>query len=216
MRTVRLPLLAAVASASLVALSLGCGGGQTTTNDPSGAQTATSGAEPKAAEGTGDPSEPGSATGGTTTTTAIPEGGELQGAKLGSSSRQEIETKGESGPKGGGPSTEPGRTRQDIQAIIGAHRDDARACYDKGLEKHPGIEGDLTVKWTINPDGTVSDVAVDPSKSQILEPSVGDCVVGVIKKLTFAPSQKGFETRANYPFNFHPRKASPKPAGGAK
>ncbi|MBX3185979.1 MAG: AgmX/PglI C-terminal domain-containing protein [Labilithrix sp.] len=152
--------------------------------------------------------------GGTTTTTALPDGGELQGAKLGSATHKEIETKGEGGPKPGGPSSEPGRRREDIQTIILSRRDEARACYDKALKDHPGIEGDLTVKWVIDPQGNVQDAQIDTSKSSILEPSVSMCVVEMIKKIKFASSAKGFETRASYPFNFHPRNYN-KVDGGA-
>lgn len=100
---------------------------------------------------------------------------------------------------------EPGRKREDIQAIVMARREEARACYDKALKDHPGIEGDLDIKWTIDPQGNVADAQLDTTKSQILEPSVSNCIIDVIKKIKFAPSQKGFETRAHYPFNFHPR-----------
>ena len=34
---------------------------------------------------------------------------------------------------------------------------------------------------------------------------MGACIVDIIKKIKFAPSKGGFETRANYPFNFHPK-----------
>jgi TonB family protein len=86
-----------------------------------------------------------------------------------------------------------------------SRRDEARACYDKGLKDHPGIEGDLTVKFVIDPQGAVTDASVDSSKSTINEPTVGACIVDIIKKIKFAPSKGGFETRANYPYNFHPK-----------
>lgn len=158
-----------------------------------------------AGEPTTGPGSSGGASGGSTTD-ALPPGGELQGAKLGSSTHKEVETKGPSGPKAGhGHSQEPGRRREDIRTIVMSRRDEARACYDKGLKDHPGIEGDLTVKFVIDPEGAVTDASVDPSKSTINEPSVGTCVADVIKKIKFAPSKGGFETRANYPFNFHPK-----------
>ena len=148
----------------------------------------------------------GGGAGGTTTTTALPDGGELQGARLGSSSHTEVETKGDSGPKAGpGHSQEPGRRREDIQTIIMSRRDEARACYDKGLKDHPGIEGDLTVKFLIDPAGVVTEATVDSTKSTINEPGVGTCITDIIKKVKFAPSKLGFETRAAYPFNFHPK-----------
>jgi TonB family protein len=202
-----------VLSAS-VCLTIACGGGQKPGGDVKspGAGTGTtegasSGATPSGSSGGGAAGASSSgASSGTTTTTALPDGGELQGAKLGSSTHTEIETKGDAGPKAGpGHSQEPGRRREDIQTIVMSRRDEARACYDKGLKDHPGIEGDLTVKFVIDPQGTVTDASVDSSKSTINEPTVGACIVDIIKKIKFAPSKGGFETRANYPYNFHPK-----------
>lgn len=198
-----------VLSASLY-LTIACGGGakpggdaKSPTGDGTPAADGTSGGATGASSGA---VSSGGASGGMTTTTNLPDGGELQGAKLGSSTHTEVETKGDAGPKAGpGHSQEPGRKREDIQTIVMARRDEARACYDKGLKDHPGIEGDLTVKFVIDPQGAVSDASVDSSKSSINEPTVGACIVDIIKKIKFAPSKGGFETRANYPFNFHPK-----------
>jgi|SRR5579859_1682218 len=110
---------------------------------------------------------------------------------------------------------DPGRGASDIRAIIVSHRDEARACYDKALASHPGMEGDLVVQWTIDPKGTVTQVSVDQARSQVFDPTVVACIGGVIKKIQFAPSPGGFETKAFYPFNFHPRMvkaAAPSPA----
>jgi hypothetical protein len=152
----------------------------------------------------------GGGSGGTTTTADLGNRGDLQGARLGGKVHTETETKGEAGPKSthGQSAGEPGRTAKDIQTIVAVRREEARACYDKALEKHPGIEGDIDIKWVIDPDGNVTEASVDTTKSQILEPSVGNCIIEIIKKIKFAPSQKGYETRAHYPFNFHPRKST--------
>ncbi|MBK6694901.1 MAG: AgmX/PglI C-terminal domain-containing protein [Myxococcales bacterium] len=193
----------------LVGFAAACGGGSAIGPAGSVEPTAPPGATPPPSGGV-DPSKGGGPTTSTTpASSTLPDGGELQGAKLQSATKTTtIETKGESGPKGG--SQEPGRRREDIQAVIVARRDDARKCYDDALKAHPGIEGDLVVKWTIDPKGQPTDVAVDDGKSQIHEPSVGQCVVDIIKKIKFAESAKGFETRTNYPFNFRPR--GPQPA----
>lgn len=208
-------------SASL-ALAVACGGGGKegaetkapgASGAPEGVAAAASGGD--AASTTGEGPSTAASSGGTTTTTQLGDGGDLQGARLGSSVHTTTESKGDGGPKSthGQSGNEPGRTAKDIQTIVAARRDEARACYDKGLAAHPGIEGDLDVKWVIDPQGAVTDASVDTSKSQILEPSVGQCVVDVIKKIKFATSAKGFETRAHYPFNFHPKTFGGKDAG---
>ena len=113
---------------------------------------------------------------------------------------------------------EPGRGPEDIRAIIMARRDEARACYDAGLKDHPGIEGDLVIAWTIDPKGNVTQASLDSSRSQIAEPTVVACVTDIIKKVQFAPSPGGFETKAFYPFNFHPHHGTlkPHPVRGAR
>jgi outer membrane biosynthesis protein TonB len=106
---------------------------------------------------------------------------------------------------------EAGRGTTDIRAAVVAHRDEARACYDRALSDHPGIEGNLDIRWTIDPSGRVVDAQVDSSRSDILEPAVANCLLWIIKGLHFPASEKGFETKTHYPFNFHPR-GHPTPA----
>ena len=51
---------------------------------------------------------------------------------------------------------------------------------------------------------------IDAAKTRILDDGVQKCVMNVIKAMKFPESPRGFETRASYPFNFHPKNA---PAG---
>ncbi len=205
--------LLSVSLASLVA----CGGGNAAAKPPGSANG--EGAGPGAAGG--DPSggsSGASADAGptTTTTTTLGNNGDLQGAKLETKSgTTSIEVKTDGGPKPDAKG-EVGRRREDIQALVVAHRDEARKCYDDGLKSHPGIEGDLDVKWVIDPKGVVGDISVDDAKSTIHETSVGDCIVAIIKKIKFAESDKGFETRTHYPFNFHPHMAQQQPKSSGK
>jgi outer membrane biosynthesis protein TonB len=150
-----------------------------------------------------------------TKTTALGNDGDLQGARLGDSLHSKTESKGPSGPPSthGQSANEPGRSTADIQALVASHRDEARACYDKALAEHPGMEGTLDIKWVIDPQGNVVDAGVDTTKSDILEPSVGACIVQLITKIRFAPTAKGYETRVHYPFKFAPRRGQRKDAG---
>ena len=210
MRTSKWPIFLAVsATSAALVLSVACGG-KDEAKSPAGAASGAPSSDPPASGSSGDVA---ASSGGTTTTQL--DASDLQGAKLTSTSRTEVETKGDAGPRPGpgGRSDEPGRKVEDIRTIVLTHRDEARACYDKALKDHPGIEGDLDIKWTIDPQGAVTDAAVDQSKSSIHEDSVGTCIIDVIKKIKFAPSGKGYETRAHYPFNFHPKTFTPKDAG---
>jgi len=172
---------------------LSCGGEQTPPAAAPNSETAVA----AAAEG-GRPEDPGPST----TTLALADAGNGQGSKLAEATKSASTDE----PK---PmhAHEPGRGPADIRALVVAHRDEARACYDNALAEHPGMEGDLVVAWTIDPKGVVVEAAVDASRSQITEPSVIDCVSGIIKRIQFASSPGGYESHAFYPFNFHPRHA---------
>jgi len=106
---------------------------------------------------------------------------------------------------------EPGRSVEDIRVRVQANRDAARACYDAGRKRIPALEGDIVIKWTIDPKGNVRDPEVDDMRSTIKDAPTVACVIDVIRKLKFAESSKGFETHANYPFNFHPKGAKSEP-----
>jgi len=207
-RAAALVLLAFLPALPLGALA--CGGGAATADGPKtpdGAGAASAGGAGAAGTGSaGSAPAPTDSTPTTTTTTTLGQGGDLQGAKL-TTTTTVASTQGSSAPRPSkGPHTpEPGRGPADIRAIVMAHRDEARACYDAGLNTHPGIEGDLVIQWTIDPKGSVTQFSEDTSRSQIVEPAVVACVGNVIKKIQFAASPAGYETKAFYPFNFHPR-----------
>jgi hypothetical protein len=186
-------------------LAVGACGGQGANVDGAKAPEPTASAAPTAAEAPASAIDAGPTT---TTTATLADGGDLQGAKL-TQTTTVASTTGSSAPPSKGPHAhEPGRGPADIRAIVVAHRDEARACYDAGLNTHPGIEGDLVIEWTIDPKGNVTQFSEDTQRSQIVEPGVVTCIGNVIKKIQFAASPGGYETRAFYPFNFHPRKAT--------
>jgi hypothetical protein len=206
----RLLVLALLAPALSAPLACGGGnGGNGSAKAPENAAGSAGSASPADSSATA-PADAGPAT----TTTTLGSGGDLQGAKL-TQTTTVASTTGSAAPPAKGPHThEVGRTPSDIKAIVVAHRDEARACYDAGLTTHPGIEGDLVIQWTIDPKGNVTQFSQDTARSQITEPSVVACVGNVIKKIQFAPSPGGYETKAFYPFNFHPRKATQGGGGG--
>ena len=109
---------------------------------------------------------------------------------------------------------EPGRTRDDVLALVKTRKTQARACYDAALKDHPGMEGEISMRWTIDPKGNVTDVAVDPTNSQFALPEVANCLASIIMSFHFPESARGLETHASYPWTFHPH-GSPAAAGNS-
>jgi hypothetical protein len=112
-------------------------------------------------------------------------------------------------PRASGPNP-PGRRPSDIAAVVAAHRTEARACYDKlSTGKVPQPQGDLVLHFVIDAAGVVVEVTFDRAASQIQDDAIVGCVSNAVKRIRFASSAEGFETRAKYPFNFQPRTFAP-------
>ena len=117
------------------------------------------------------------------------------------------------------PSEGPDRSLDDIRAIVTNNRDTFRACYDKAAKSRPGIKGRYTLKFVVNPDGTVKSAEADSTKSDIHAPELDTCAIAALKALKFPPSKRGMESSVNFPFDFNPqgcaRQVAAPLAGGA-
>lgn len=117
-------------------------------------------------------------------------------------------------PPASSATTGPDRTLDDIRAVVTHHRDTFRACYDESLKSHPGIKGTFTLKFVVNPDGSVKSAEADSKRSDIHAPDLEVCAARAVKKIKFPTSRKGMESTVNYPFDFHPRGSPPKAPSG--
>ena len=174
---------------------LNCGGGDKPADHPQGNETT----------GSVDAGQTAN-TGPTTTTTILTgDGGELQGSKLTTTNGPTTFDGGSNAsPSSSGSGHDPGRSQQDIYAIIQTHRSEARACYDTYEKTHKGAKGNIDITWKLDPKGAVVATGIDESKSDLRDPDLVKCIGDVIKKIPWAPSPRGFETTTHYPFNFNP------------
>ncbi len=195
--------------ALLLGVVMACGGGETPADQPQGGGSSSGGGGAAGGGGGASSSSADAAGPGNTTTVLVGDGGELQGTKLSTSGTITIDGGTTSGPKLNPNERDPGRSPEDIMTIIKSHRDEARACYDAALKTHPGIEGNIYITWKLDPKGKVTETGVDDSVSNIHDPGLVKCIGDVIRKISWAPSPRGVETRERYPFNFHPRGTQP-------
>lgn len=96
------------------------------------------------------------------------------------------------------------RTTIVIQKIVAQHRQLVRDCYEKALKKNPGLKGDLTVKFVVDPVGKVKTAELNVERSTLTEPSLVECALTAVKSIQFPESSRGFESKVNYPFNLNP------------
>jgi TonB family protein len=77
-----------------------------------------------------------------------------------------------------------------------------RACYERGLRRHPRLAGTMTVAFTIQPEGTVSAVRV--SENTTGDRSVAACVTGVMRGFRLRPGPVGGSVDYAFPVSFAP------------
>ena len=85
-----------------------------------------------------------------------------------------------------------------VKTVISGHTDDILACYNAGLDNNWELAGRLQIVFSVQPDGTVTDVV-------IADDTAGDkelvkCVVKVVGTIRFIPP--GWLVKVSYPVLF--------------
>lgn len=103
-----------------------------------------------------------------------------------------------------GNTVEETRTSEVIADVVRKQRQLFRDCYEKELARSPGLRGNLTLHFVVDPRGQVSSAEVNTERSTLTQPLLGKCALDALRKLQFPPSSRGFESTVNYPFDFKP------------
>lgn len=94
-----------------------------------------------------------------------------------------------------------GYTEEEINRVVKRSAGMFRACYQKELNRSPGIGGKIVVKFKIGADGAV--ITASPTGGTTLaNEAVKDCVARNVNRLKFPP--KGAIANVTYPFLFSP------------
>ena len=91
-------------------------------------------------------------------------------------------------------------SRESILSVVKAASARTRSCYERGLAKHPTLQGKLTVSLMIAGNGKVNSATGSGFPNQ----AVTDCVVKVFQGMRFPASADGKITPVKYPIVFSP------------
>jgi len=78
-----------------------------------------------------------------------------------------------------------------------------RACYERELRRNPMLAGKVTVQFSIQPQGNVTDSKI--IKNTTGETAVANCVLKTIRRFRFIPGPEGGSVAYSYPFVFAPQ-----------
>lgn len=90
--------------------------------------------------------------------------------------------------------------RADIQAVIQRSQGDLKHCYERGLQKNPGLSGRVEVKIVIAATGTVSQATVETSS--LNDETVEQCLAERFYRLRFPEPDGGGIVIVRYPLVF--------------
>ncbi|MBN1654663.1 MAG: TonB family protein [Deltaproteobacteria bacterium] len=76
-------------------------------------------------------------------------------------------------------------------------------CYERELRRNPTIAGKVTVQFSIQPRGNVTDVSITANTTG--DSAVAKCVSDAISRFRFNPGPEGGSVTYSYPFVFAPQ-----------
>jgi hypothetical protein len=100
----------------------------------------------------------------------------------------------------GGPG--PGRTDEEIQIVFDRYKSSFYRLYNLELRNDPTLEGQMVLKLTIEPDGTVSMCVLQ--SSDMNAPALAEQVVGRVRTINFGAKEGVPPLTIVYPIDFLP------------
>ncbi len=121
-------------------------------------------------------------------------GGEGAGDGKGTSERKVV---GKDSPKPG-----QGLSPSQISRVVMSRYGAFRACYEAAAARDPGMQGNVSVSWSITPGGSVAGANI--GGSSLGNPRVEGCIKRQFMRLKFPSADKS--TNASWTFSFRPSK----------
>ena len=101
----------------------------------------------------------------------------------------------------GGSTVNDGLTKEQVGAVIHSHMNEIRYCHELALLGNPGIQGKLTVDFSISPSGRVESSSVQAS-TLLPDTSIQTCLLRRLSGWRFPNPRGGVHVNVSYPFVF--------------
>ncbi len=101
------------------------------------------------------------------------------------------------GSEASGAGRQPGA----LMAVVQRHAAAVRFCYNRFLQKRPGVSGQVVLRLTVAADGSVT--AANVARTTLNDSELESCVMGQAREWRFAPAEEASFT-FDVPFVFTP------------
>ena len=92
------------------------------------------------------------------------------------------------------------RTQASIQRVINLEQQRIKRVYENWLKRDPALAGQLRIKFTIMPDGSVTSLSIVSSSTKNSE--FDDTILRYVKRWAFSPVEGGGPVEVVFPFVF--------------
>ena len=130
-----------------------------------------------------------------------PGGGGIQGVSVGRATSSIAPIGGGDRPKSRG-GVGPSRTDEEIQIVFDRYKASFYRLYNRELRNNPTLQGQMVLRLTIEPDGSVSMCALQSSNMNA--PDLAAQVVSRVKTINFGPKDGVQAITIVYPIDFLP------------
>ncbi|MEM7609136.1 MAG: AgmX/PglI C-terminal domain-containing protein [Myxococcota bacterium] len=91
-------------------------------------------------------------------------------------------------------------SRETIRRVMRRHHNEFRFCFQRSLQTNPDLEGRVTTRFVISPNGAVAAATIQSSSLRHAETE--SCVRDVVRRVTFPAAELGGAVSVTYPFSF--------------
>lgn len=91
-------------------------------------------------------------------------------------------------------------SRELVMRVIKRHQSEIRFCYETELKRSPELEGKVTVRWSIDGSGNVTDALI--AESGLGSDPVEACILQRVKRWSFPEPKSGNEVVITFPWVF--------------
>ena len=132
---------------------------------------------------------------------AVGGGGQaIEGVEVGRATSSIGSIQGDDRPLSGGPG--PGRTDEEIQIVFDRHKSALYRLYNRELRRDPTLQGQIVLRLTIEPDGSVS--LCEVQSSDMDAPKLAARIAGRVKNFDFGAKEGIPAITILYPIDFLP------------
>lgn len=101
------------------------------------------------------------------------------------------------GPGTEGATVEGSLDKEVIRRVIRQHLGEVKQCYEEQLKKNPNLAGRVMARFTIGPDGKVTDSSIQETTLSNL--ACEKCIADAVRGWEF-PKPRGGKVVVSYPF----------------